>query len=434
MDIETHVEDLNDNPNVEDSNDNPNLIRPDPKKDLSVQIFVENLVTRKNTGILYVKPSNFGTLSTTSTNVMIPKDVSDREAKISALNKKISNAPDWPVVMKKIITFIKQDSNGSKVVLVAWNGTFYDFPLIEYENIRHRMDFSMSSLVDYYLDAMVFVKQPAYWEERLAPTNWKLETVHKHLFPKSTYNAHDAANDTTAMIEILLRFLGDDSSTWLAHVREFFHPVSWKGEDLTALNKDTREIALGSLVREQKIYDSHPVLRDQAWCQRIMDGLDTRRLIKGDDNRLTPNNRYWGCIRYVSSDGKIKKYPQTTVAGRPIPLHMIACIAKNGPLQIVDFDDYHLFQTASHLCGDDHCINQDHQTRDSLKANVARIGCKGYIRILDEDRNIDMRLNAKECLHDERCMTFLTVGRESDDTDEDFDTIVEHFRQKAMGL
>ena len=434
MDIETHVEDLNDNPNVEDSNDNPNLIRPDPKKDLSVQIFVENLVTRKNTGILYVKPSNFGTLSTTSTNVMIPKDVSDREAKISALNKKISNAPDWPVVMKKIITFIKQDSNGSKVVLVAWNGTFYDFPLIEYENIRHRMDFRMSSLVEYYFDAMVFVKNSDYWERRDKPVNWKLETVFKHMFPESTYTAHDAASDTTAMIEILLHFLGNNVNAWLSQVSGLFHPVSWKGVDLRELDEEKKEIALGSLAREQAIYNSNPVMSNQAWCQRIIDELDPSKLIKGDDDRLSPEARYWDCIYYESSDGAVRKYPSIATTHGSLPLYRIACIAKNGPMQIVNFDDYRLFQTASHLCGDDYCINQDHLTSEPLVDNLGRIGCKGYIRILDEDRNIDMRLNAKECLHDERCMTFLTVGRESDDTDEDFDTIVEHFRQKAMGL
>ena len=153
------------------------------------------------------------------------------------------------------------------------------------------------------------------------------------------------------------------------------------------------------------------ITKDQEKCRQFIDRLPAEHLIQGDDPRLSENARLMGCIQLSTHSSR---YPGTWIDGRKVSYHAIACVAKNGPRNVVDFDGSHtsMFQTASHRCGNDRCINKEHQAQEDLKTNIDRIGCKGSIRLVDEDQGIDKMLEVGECKHVPRCLTFITTDKE----------------------
>ena len=117
---------------------------------------------------------------------------------------------------------------------------------------------------------------------------------------------------------------------------------------------------------------------DQEFCKRLIASMSSRsrrEIIEGDDQRLFGKNAsYIGCIEVLGSDGRgTLKYPATIRNGKKVYLHAAACAALRGRRKRGD--------TASHLCQNDHCINQNHLFWESLRVNDSRKTCYGFVLV-----------------------------------------------------
>ncbi len=332
---------------------------------------------------------------------MVPADSPDRDEKIRSLNKNINDASAWPKVLDEIIEFIKNDSKGREVVLIAWNGLHYDFPLMEIESMRHHTGIHPSSYIRHYVDAMLFCKNHSSFSGSDALKDWKLSTVYQKLC-LSTFQGHDAKADSIAMKQVLLKMFGGDTTKLMKELESAFCPVSYMNEKLDELTlvgmtqKQTCELAKGSIQRE-KLALSRAAYEENL-CREIIQGVPQSQILPKEE--LKESAQLMGCIQLRDNTIEYPKYWHKRT-GRNYYLHIAACTAKNGARNLVANSDYDSLETASHLCDNPRCFNKHHLCWESLKKNIGRQGCAGYAIIGNE------KLDTK-CKHEPRCLTFVT--------------------------
>ncbi|KAL7456068.1 hypothetical protein ACHAWC_007576 [Mediolabrus comicus] len=396
IDLEAHVED------VVPGQPNPKDSQPNPKENLIVQVHIERLDTEASL-TKHVCPPGFSTLSVTSTNIMVPADSPDRDEKIRSLNKNINDASAWPKVLDEIMEFIKNDSKGREVALIAWNGLRYDFPLMEVESIRNLTGIHPSTYINHYVDAMLVCENHSSFSESNAPTDWKLLTVYQYLF-QSTFQGHDAKADSVAMKRVLLRMFGDDTTKLMKELESAFCPVSYSDKKLDELmlvgmtQKQTCELAKGSIQREKMALSS--AVYEEDVCKEIIQGVRQSQILPKDE--LKESAQLMGCIQLRGNTTEYPNYYHKGT-GRYYHLHVVACTAKNGARKLVTcfHSNYDSWETASHRCANPRCINGDHLCWESLKKNIDRQGCAGYAIFGDNKMETG-------CTHRPRCLTFVT--------------------------
>lgn len=154
----------------------------------------------------------------------------------------------------------------------------------------------------------------------------------------------------------------------------------------------------------------HPFYDDKQKCKDLLESIPAKRRIRGDDKRMSSEAaREMGCHEVAHPDTEESmRYPNTKRADRTVYYHQAACVITHGNKEIVVSQSAMDQFTASHICGNDHCVNPEHIDWETLRENQKRIGCYGYVR--DSDGN---KYECEDCMKKHggrRCLTSAHVN------------------------
>ena len=156
-------------------------------------------------------------------------------------------------------------------------------------------------------------------------------------------------------------------------------------------------------------------------CSNLSDGstpvLDISSIVDQilDMSRLPPNlspfSQTLGCTETTFAG---TAYPRTDITIDNVPyhvkLHQLKCRLENGarPKSIGEKKGIrgHM-ATASHICQNAKCINGKHLRWESLRDNMGRCGCFGYVML--KKGNLFKFVESEKCRHKVRCNNFIRV-------------------------
>lgn len=120
------------------------------------------------------------------------------------------DASSFDVVLNKVLKWLDSIRDGSSVVLVAYNGHGFDYPLLVTEMERHNMNPSYTfrkhniiRLWDAYKWCQQHIPQHRLFKNEKGLISYSLSNVYQSLLGKPLSGAHDALVDTNGMMEVM---------------------------------------------------------------------------------------------------------------------------------------------------------------------------------------------------------------------------------------
>jgi DNA polymerase III alpha subunit (gram-positive type) len=145
-----------------------------------------------------------------STYVHTEREISKGASKVTGItNETIKDAPPTQKAIQMFLDWVYSISEGRRVVLCAYNGLSYDFPMLCSEMSRCNMNLSKSFRscgVEYFIDPLKWARHNI--DRTLLQRNNKgscsfcLGDVYASLMGAKFKNAHDALADTKALCSI----------------------------------------------------------------------------------------------------------------------------------------------------------------------------------------------------------------------------------------
>ena len=156
----------------------------------------------------------------------------------------------------------------------------------------------------------------------------------------------------------------------------------------------------------------HPVYGNKDSCRQLLESIPEKRRIREDDQRMSSTMaRAMGCHEVANSiTHESMKYPQTTRDDKCILYHQAACALTSGDREINPSLNIMDQLTASHICQNDHCINPEHIYWETLRNNVKRIGCFGFIYAESNGQKFECDSCSKKEHGGHQCLTIRTVA------------------------
>ena len=154
----------------------------------------------------------------------------------------------------------------------------------------------------------------------------------------------------------------------------------------------------------------HPIYNSKIQCKALLESVPQDRRIRGDDERMSSDEaREMGCHEIAhSSTNKSIRRPRNSRENKRVYYYQAACAIAHGNREIVVSRSAMDQLTASHICGNDHCINPDHIDWETFRENLKRRGCYGYV--LDRATGEKHECEGCEKRHSgRRCLTVLSV-------------------------
>jgi DNA polymerase III alpha subunit (gram-positive type) len=88
----------------------------------------------------------------------------------------------------------------SSVLMLAYNGINFDFPLLIVELKRSNLDRQFGERVSMFADPLKWAQ--VYWPKRYTLSSFRMGVLYEKLFEEELQNAHSALADTKAMVRI----------------------------------------------------------------------------------------------------------------------------------------------------------------------------------------------------------------------------------------